>query len=67
MKNRTQKSAESARKETGEIIAQFGEAVLLRLNGNGRIVLRGGSMADRMEALEWLSMFMPEAMASLKD
>jgi hypothetical protein len=46
------------------VIAQFGEAVLVRMDG--RIVLRGGSMADRTEALEWLSMFMPEAVATLK-
>jgi hypothetical protein len=42
-----------------EILATFGEAELIR--AGGVIHLRGGSMADRMEALEWLSMFMPEA------
>ena len=47
-----------------EVIAQFGEAVLVRIDG--QIVLRGGSMADRTEALEWLSTSMPEAVASLK-
>ncbi|HKX62260.1 MAG TPA: hypothetical protein VJS65_10455 [Verrucomicrobiae bacterium] len=68
MKNREQKTAGSwtGRGETGagEVISQFGEAVLVRMDG--RIVLRGGSMADRTEALEWLSMFMPEAVATLK-
>ncbi len=36
----------------------FGEAQLVKVNG--RIRLRGGSMADRTEALEWLSLFMPD-------
>jgi hypothetical protein len=43
----------------------FGEAVLVRVGG--RVVLRGGSMADRMEALEWMAMFMPDAVASLRE
>jgi len=43
----------------GEVlIASFGEARLLRVDGALR--LTGGSMADRMEALEWVAMFMPE-------
>jgi hypothetical protein len=48
--------------EGADIVGQFGEAALVRIEG--RIVLRGGSMTDRMEALEWLSMFMPDAVAS---
>lgn len=48
----------------GEIIAQFGDAVLVRVGG--RVILRGGSMADRMEALEWMAMFMPDEVASLQ-
>jgi hypothetical protein len=67
MKNRMQKIWGTGQGETaasGEVLAQFGEAVLVRING--QIVLRGGSMADRMEALEWLSMFMPDEVASLK-
>ena len=51
--------------EGADILAQFGEAVLVRLEG--RIILRGGSMTDRMEALEWLSTFMPDAVASLRE
>ena len=47
-----------------EVIARFGEATVLRRDG--RVVLRGGSMADRMEALEWLSMFMPETAPALE-
>jgi hypothetical protein len=67
MKNRTQKSWGTGQGETvtsGEEIAQFGEAILVRING--QIVLCGGSMADRTEALEWLSMFMPDVVARLK-
>ncbi len=41
-----------------EVIATFGEARLVRVAG--RIQLREGSMSDRMEALEWMSIFMPE-------
>jgi hypothetical protein len=41
----------------GEIIATFGEAALVRQDGE--IELRGGSMADRVEALEWMSLMMP--------
>ena len=47
-----------------ELIAVFGEARLLRTAG--RLELRGGSMSDRTEALEWLSIFMPDAVATVK-
>jgi len=40
------------------LVAEFGEACLTR--ENGRLHLRGGSMADRMEALEWAAMFLPD-------
>jgi len=56
MKNRI-KNFDDGRFE--EVLATFGEAELIRVAGV--IHLRGGSMADRMEALEWLSLFMPEA------
>lgn len=42
-----------------EVLGTFGEAHLIRCEG--RVYLRGGSMSDRMEALEWMSLFMPEA------
>jgi len=48
----------------GEVIAQFGEARLVRLKG--RVHLRGGSMADRTEALEWMAIFMPEEAAMVE-
>lgn len=44
--------------------AQFGEAVLQC--EDGRVVLRGGSMADRLEALEWLALFLPDTVARLE-
>jgi len=59
------------RSEIGEdpfaegVVARFGDAVLIRLAE--RVVLRGGSMADRMEALEWMALFMPDAVASLRE
>jgi hypothetical protein len=40
-----------------ELIAIFGEAQLLRVDGH--VQLQGGTMADRIEALEWLSIFLP--------
>jgi len=60
MKNRLE---ERRLEERAEVLALFGEARVLRIKG--RIHLRGGSMADRMEALEWLSMFMPEEAACI--
>jgi hypothetical protein len=61
MKNRI---LDKFNKQEGEIVAQFGEARLVRVRG--RIYLRGGSMADRMEALEWLAMMMPEEVAAFE-
>ena len=40
------------------LVAEFGEARLTR--EQGRLHLRGGSMTDRMEALEWVAMFLPD-------
>lgn len=40
------------------LVAEFGEALLSR--ERGRLHLRGGSMADRMEALEWVALFLPD-------
>lgn len=61
MKNRTK---ELVTDRTGELIATFGEARLIQ--AEGEVCLRGGSMADRMEALEWLSMMMPEAVVCIE-
>lgn len=41
-----------------EVLGNFGEARLVR--SEGKIHLRGGSMADRIEALEWVAMFLPD-------
>ena len=75
MKNWIQDGLQSARIQGGtpardeEIVARFGEATLVRSGGQSgvRIGLRGGSMADRMEALEWMAIFMPEAATRLKE
>ena len=48
----------------GVVIASFGEARLVKVDG--RIELRGGTMADRMEALEWISLFMPDEAARIR-
>ena len=46
-----------------QLIATFGEAKLVKVDG--RIQLRDGSMADRMEAMEWISLFMPDEVVSM--
>ena len=61
MKNRLE---ERRLDEVAEVLASFGEARVVRIDG--RIHLRGGSMADRMEALEWRSMFMPDEAACIE-
>jgi len=34
---------------------------MLVLNSEGRVELRGGTKAERQDAVEWISLFMPEA------
>jgi hypothetical protein len=46
-----------------EVIATFGEARLVRVEG--RIELHGGSMSDRMEALEWMALTLPDEMVDI--
>lgn len=46
------------------LVAEFGEARLTR--EKGRLHLRGGSMTDRMEALEWVAMFLPDEVACVR-
>jgi hypothetical protein len=46
------------------VVAEFGEARLTRVKG--RLHLCGGSMADRMEALEWVAMFLPDEVAGVR-
>jgi len=50
--------------DDGEVIASFGEATLVKVDG--RMQLRGGSMADRLEALEWIALFLPEEVAMVQ-
>jgi hypothetical protein len=52
------------RRDEGVVIAVFGDAQLVA--AEGCLELRGGTMADRSEALEWVSLFMPEAAARVK-
>ena len=44
------------RKDEGEIIAQFGEARIIKYL-DGKYELRGGSKDDRSAAKEWVSLF----------
>ena len=61
MNNRTEEFIQDRREE---VIASFGEARIVRVGG--KIYLRGGSMADRTEALEWLAMVLPEEVACVE-
>ena len=46
------------------LIAHFGDARLMRIEG--RIELRGGTMSERAEALEWMAMFLPDEVLRVK-
>jgi hypothetical protein len=46
------------------LIATFGRAELIKTTDG--MVLRGGSASERMEALEWISLFLPEEFASVE-
>jgi hypothetical protein len=47
-------------RDDGETIASFGQARLVKYL-DGKLELKGGSRADRLEAYEWISLFMHEA------
>jgi hypothetical protein len=47
-------------KDQGEVVASWGEAQLIRYL-DGKTELRGGSVQDRAEAREWMSLFRHEA------
>ena len=61
MKNRTPEIVQDRQEE---IVQSFGDAHLVRVDG--KVYLRGGSMADRTEALEWLAMFLPGEVACVE-
>jgi hypothetical protein len=44
-------------KDEGELIASWGEARLIKYL-DGKLVLKGGSKEDLVEAREWISMFL---------
>jgi hypothetical protein len=44
-------------------IASFGQATLIKKR-EGSYVLKGGSRADLLEALEWISLFLHEVVVS---
>ena len=47
-------------RDEGEVMASWGEARLIKYL-DGRLELRGGSKEDRIEASEWISMFLNDA------
>ncbi len=51
---------EFIRRDETESIAQFGQARLVRTL-DCKFELRGGSKEDRLEAREWVSLFLHEA------
>ena len=48
---------------TCRVVALFGQARLIR-KADGRFQLEGGNRHDRLAAIEWTSMFLPEAVVS---
>lgn len=59
MKDRIKEKMETP-PETKLVIAEFGDAKLIRIGA--RFCLEGGSMADRLDALEWAKFNLPEAL-----
>jgi len=49
--------------QTRRVVARFGRARLMR-ESDGRFALEGGSRHDRLAAIEWTSMFLPEAVVA---
>jgi hypothetical protein len=47
------------------VIAQFGNAQLIK-TPDGKWELRGGSTSDHIEAKEWISMFLHEAVVEMR-
>ena len=48
---------------TRRVVARFGGARLMR-EPDGRFALEGGSRHDHLTAIEWTSMFLPEAVVA---
>ena len=48
---------------TRRVVALFGQARLIR-KADGRFQLEGGNRHDRLAAIEWSSMFLPEAVVA---
>ena len=47
-------------KDEGEVIASWGQARLIKYL-DGKVELKGGSKEDRIEAREWISMFLNDS------
>jgi hypothetical protein len=61
MKNRIDTEIDYHREQ---LIASFGQAELVKIED--AIVLRGGTSSDRTDALEWISLFLPEEFATVE-
>jgi len=48
---------------TRRVVALFGQARLMR-EADGRFQLEGGNRHDRLAAIEWSSLFLPEAVVA---
>ena len=48
---------------TRRVVAYFGRARLMR-ESDGSFALEGGNRHDRIAAIEWTSMFLPEAVVA---
>ena len=53
----------SRRAEKAKVVVIFGRAQLIK-HRDGRMELRGGSRGERLEAREWISIFMHEAVVN---
>ena len=58
---KTQSELQEQKRE--DLVALFGQGRLVR-KSRLMVELRGGSRADRIEAVGWISMFMPEVVLS---
>ena len=50
---------QTASSKSEQVLTTFGSAMLV-LNSEGRVELRGGTKEERQDAVEWISLFLPE-------
>lgn len=52
--------------DSWKLVTTFGSAQLM-INQTGKTEMRGGSKSDRISALEWISLFMHEAVPRMAE